>query len=194
MRSASLLLLIVISTSLLLEGLCHPKSDTSDHQHAGQARLTDHKGSTRSWTITTPAPRSHTWTKLGTAPRLHPAAFKLVLRGEHFSQLEEKMTDIALSRGEWLTSSQLDYYVRPSSEAQHAVQQWLADHGVHAKDISASRADSVVAVQTDTKTVAKVCGPLPSPTTFLAGRANTHCTPSSLAACSDVRHKSRPLP
>lgn len=97
------------------------------------------------------------WTNLGAAPSVQPAAFKMVLRGEHFSLLEEKMTDIALKRGEWLTSSQLDWFVRPSSEAQHAVQQWLADHGVQAKDISYSRADSVVAVRTDAKTVAKVC-------------------------------------
>lgn len=193
MRSASLLFLIVTITSLFSETYCHAKSDISGHHHAGQTRFTSHNGSTRSRTITTPTPRSHTWTKLGTAPLVHPAAFKMVLRGEHFSQLEEKMADIALSRGEWLTSSQLDHYVRPSSEALHAVQQWLTDHGMHAKDISFSRADSVLAVRTDTQTVAKVRGLLRPSTTSSDGLTSIARRPSP-TAYSDVRHKSRPLP
>lgn len=104
--------------------------------------------------INSAIPNPDHWTRIGDAPDDHPVSFKLVLAGEHFGQLEQRMSEIASTRGNWLSSEELEYFVTPSSEAQDAVRMFLDQH--ETSDVTFTRAMDVVSVHTTARVASEV--------------------------------------
>lgn len=70
------------------------------------------------------------WKKLGAAKPSDSLSFTLVFNPVDASGLEERMTQIALSHGEWLSQEEVATYFAPSPDVKNAVESALKAIGV----------------------------------------------------------------
>lgn len=95
------------------------------------------------------------WKKLGAAPTEKPITFTVVFGARDAQGLEERMTDIALSHGDWLTQDEVSTYIAPSADAKAAVEAALKSIG--ATDFSYSAIGDKLTVTTTVDQAAEVC-------------------------------------
>lgn len=77
------------------------------------------------------------WKKLGAAPAHDTLTFTLVFGARDAQGLEERMTEIALSHGEWLTHDEVASYIAPSDDAKATVEAALKSIGASGLSYSA---------------------------------------------------------
>lgn len=94
------------------------------------------------------------WTKLGAAQPSNSLSFTLVFNPVDASGLEERMTQIALSRGEWLTEDEVSSYFAPSADAKSTVETALKAIG--ATDFTYSAIGDKLTVTTTVEKAAEV--------------------------------------
>lgn len=73
---------------------------------------------------------SSAWKKVGDAKHSDSLSFTLVFNPANASGLEDHMTQIALSRGEWLSHDEVARYFAPSADSKKAVERALKAIGV----------------------------------------------------------------
>lgn len=94
------------------------------------------------------------WKKIGAAKTSDSLSFTLVFNPVNPSGLEERMTQIALSRGEWLSQDEVATYFAPSADAKTAVETALKAIG--ATDLTYSAIGDKLTVTTTVEKAAEV--------------------------------------
>ena len=103
------------------------------------------------------------WKRIGTAETSGSLSFTLVFEPVGASDLDERMTQIALSRGEWLSQDEVASYFVPSAAAKSAVKTAL--EAIDATDLTYSSVGDKLTVTTTVEKAAEVrwliCAPQP---------------------------------
>lgn len=94
------------------------------------------------------------WKKLGAAKASDTLSFTLVFNPANASGLEERMTQIALSHGEWLSQDEVATYFAPSADVKNSVESALKAIG--ASDFTYSALGDKLTVTTTVDQAAEV--------------------------------------
>lgn len=112
------------------------------------------------------------WTKLGAAKPSNALSFTLVFNPVDASGLEERMTEIALSHGEWLSQDEVAAYFAPAADVKSTVENALKAIG--ATEFTYSAIGDKLSVTTTVDKAAEVFRP---PHCFANCALDSHISP-----------------